>query len=206
HFVVFTTAGPGGAERLLLVDPSLAKGVVGPGSPAWREVDLSSPLVGAGVFSLRAAPGELFVATRRELLRLGRADDRGGGPPVAWRKEVPFAGATALNVLDVEDVVYLAALDAARGDEASVVGYEVKGQDGADIRELFRATVPLRPAVGAADGGAESGAPCEVALGHPDKALVVAWLCGPRSGVALLDARTGARSRSVHAATPKPPP
>lgn len=215
RYVVFTTARPGGGERLLLIDPPLAKGVVGPASPAWRELDLASPRVGTGVFSLRAAPGALFVATRRELLRLGD-----GGPgakgDVAWRKEVPFAGATALTVLDVEEVVYVAALDAARGDEAAVVGYDVKGQDGAEIRELFRATVPLRPGGGASadggapggvtgDGGAAGDGPCEVALGRPDKALVVAWLCGRRSGVALLDPRTGARARLVHASSPPPP-
>ena len=204
RYVVFAMTRAGGGERLVLLDPPLAKGAVGPGSPAWRELELAAPRVGAGVFSLRAAPGALFVATQRELLRLGDGGPGGKGD-VAWRKEVPFGGATALTVLDVEDVVYLAALDRARG-EVAVLAYEARGQDAAELRELFRATVPLRPAgstpadggAASADGGGADGA-CEVALGRPDKALVVAWLCGGRSGVALLDGRTGARASLVHA-------
>lgn len=205
RFVVFTTERAGQARRLILLDPPLAKGTVGAGSPARRELELAAPLVGAGVFGLRAAVGELFVATERELLRVGRGE---GAAAVVWRKEVPFAGATALTVLDLEDLVYLGALGA-RGEEAVVLGYEVKGQDGAEIRELFRARVPLFPAAAAADAGIDAGAPgrepCDLALGRPDKALVVAWLCGPRSGVALLDAATGARSGLVHAVAPPPP-
>ncbi len=185
RLVVFRRpTSPGQKTHLVVVDPPLAKGAVLPKTPERRDLELDAPLVGVGVFGARAAHGDFFVVTTREIQRIahGGADGERAAQP-RWRAEVPFANARAFTVLDLEELIFVAAYDDAQGGALELLAYAAKGEDASELRELFRVTLPPHPSPG----------PCarEVALGQPDHELVVASRCGESSVVTVLAARTG---------------
>lgn len=171
--------------KLVLVDPPLAKGTLATSSDARRDLPLSA----LTVFGARATPGDLFVVTTSELLRVnhGVTEEHAEGK-ITWKAEIPFAPAKAVTVLDTEDLVVLAGFDPAAPSVTQVVAFEALGET---FRERYRTQVKPHPT-------AKSCAQ-EVALGRPAKELVIAVACGETSVTTTLDAVTGTlRKRLEH--------
>jgi hypothetical protein len=173
------------APKLVLVDPPLAKGTLATSSDARRDLPLSA----LTVFGARATPGDLFVVTPSELVRVnhGVTEEHPEGK-ITWKAEIPFASAKSVTVLDTEDLVVLAGFDPATPSVTQVVAFEAVGDS---FRERYRTQVKPHPTAKACTQ--------EVALGRPAKELVVAVACGETSVTTTLDAVTGTlRKRLEH--------